>query len=269
MFITKLKMATITVLVGLACCLAGHSSMRAGQPPAVPPSKDDESTKQPEKEDEKKFVELSAEETARIFPDGLSHDFGIIPSGSLLVHSFRIVNNTAKTMHIASVRGSCPAPRGRALEYTLKPGQETAVVIQWESLHFNGPRTGTLFVLLDAPVLSEVRLTAQANSRRDISFTPQILDFAKIKRGATPTKQMTVTFPSHPKMEVTDVKCESNYIRVKLQELVRGSEATFCQISATVRADIPEGRWQSDVKVFTTNPEMPCVQVPVRLEVER
>ena len=61
----------------------------------------------------------------------LSRDFGSVPRGQVLTHPFRLVNTTKQPIHIAGVRVSCSAcTSARALQTTLAPGQETAVLVQ-------------------------------------------------------------------------------------------------------------------------------------------
>ncbi len=107
-----------------------------------------------------------------------------------------------------------------------------------------------------------------ANSRDDLAFFPNELDFAKIKRGATPTTHMTVTYPAKARVQVTGAKCDNDHIDVKLLELARGTTERSYRISATVRADIPQGELHTYVELATNNPAMPCLRVPLHVEVE-
>jgi hypothetical protein len=114
----------------------------------------------------------------------------------------------------------------------------------------------------------EVRLWVRANSREDLAFSPKELDFGKIQRGATPTTQMTVTYPASAKVQVTGAKCDSEHIDVKLQELANGTTERSYQVSATIRADIPEGNLHATVELTTNNSAMPRLLVPLQIEVE-
>jgi len=198
----------------------------------------------------------------------LSFDFGTVPMGQKLVHPFRIVNNTKDTVHIESVRVSMGSLTHRALQYTLAPGQETAIVVQMDTRTFRGVRKQGIFVTFDSPRLAEVQLMVQANSRDDLVFTPDSIDFNKIKRGTTPTQQMAVTFLGKPKILVTGAKCDSNFILLKLLELRREGNEVIYQVSATVRCDLPLGKWYTDIWLTTNDADLPKLRVPVMLEME-
>src|SRR5205807_1531741 len=108
----------------------------------------------------------------------------------------------------------------------------------------------------------------QAESRDNMAFFPDDLDFGKIKRGDAPTKHMIVAVPDQPELQVTGAKCDSKFIQVKVQELGRGKTRAIYQVSATVRADIPEGALNAEVELTTNNPAMPKLFIAVRVEVE-
>ena len=58
----------------------------------------------------------------------LSKDFGSVPRGPTLKHSYRIVNNTGAPVHISGVRVSCGCVSASALKTDLGPAEETAIV---------------------------------------------------------------------------------------------------------------------------------------------
>src|SRR5688572_11836249 len=101
--------------------------------------------------------------------DGLSKDFGSVPHGQTVSHTFRIVNNTGSPLRIAGVRVSCGCVTAQALKTYLTPGQETAILANMDTSRFQNSRTVTIYVTFDSPGYAEVRLWVRANSREDIS----------------------------------------------------------------------------------------------------
>jgi hypothetical protein len=114
----------------------------------------------------------------------------------------------------------------------------------------------------------EVRLWVQADSRDDLALFPQTFDFGKIGRGATPTQQVIVSFPSQARVQVNEARCENKFIQVKLRELTGDKGSRIYRVSASVRADIPEGSLGTHVELSTNNPAMPRLRVPLSVEVE-
>lgn len=198
----------------------------------------------------------------------LSKDFGSVPRGTVAVHPFRLVNNTGKPVQISSVRVSCGCTTARALQTFLAPGQETAIVAQMNTRVFYNTRNVTIYVQFSQPRFEEVRLWVQANSRDDVAFTPDTLNFGKIKRGTTPTSEVTVSFLGNGQTQIIEAKCDSNYITPSFQEVRRDVSEVSYKVTAQMRPDTPAGKWYSDVWVKTNNPAMPKLRIPLTVEVE-
>jgi Protein of unknown function (DUF1573) len=198
--------------------------------------------------------------------DELSRDFGSVPRGQLLTHYFRIVNNTDKPVQIASVSVSCHCVDARALQRVLQPGQETAIEAKMDTNRFTNSRTVTIYVLFAQP-RQEVRLWVQANSREDVTFTPDNLAFGQVKRGTKAESKITISFLGG-QTKILEMKSDSNYVIPSLKELQRGNGETAYEITAKLREDTPAGKWFTDVWLKTNNNGMQRLRVPVTVEVE-
>ena len=100
---TAIAIATQLMLMALTCsgvCLMECSTMPAGQPalllPTLPSFK--------ERADDNKITRYDDEIDEKMFPDGLMHDFGMLPMGIKAYHAFRIVNTSDVPLRISSVR---------------------------------------------------------------------------------------------------------------------------------------------------------------------
>ncbi len=202
------------------------------------------------------------------FFDELSFDFGAVPRGPELSHPFRVVNKTDQTVQIGQVRVSCGmCSAARALQTTLAPGQETVILAQMHTSRFANLKQITIYVTFTQPKFEEVRLSIQANSRDDVSFNPDSLDFGKVKRGAAPTQTMTISFYG-TSARVVEAKSESNYVQVETKEAKGAGSDNSYQLEAKIRPDTPVGKWYTDIWVITDSPAMPKLRVPLTVEVE-
>lgn len=202
--------------------------------------------------------------------DELTFDFGSVPTGQVVSHPFRIVNNTKQTVHIASVRVSCgKCSHARALQHTLQPGQETAIIAEMYTNMFRGTTKAiTIFVLFDQPRFEEVKLWIQANSREDVVFSPDNIAFGVVKRGQEPESRLTIAFQGGVVTKITEVKSESNYVKPAIKEVKRPNGDIAYEVSAKLRGDTPAGKWYTDIWLKTNNPSIPKLRVPVTVEVE-
>jgi len=210
---------------------------------------------------------LSATWADALFEE-FSKDFGSVPRGPMLTHSFRVVNNTRGPVNIASIRVSCGCVSAVALKGHLQPGESTYIVARMDTTRFTGLRSVTIYVQFDQPAFEEVRLWVQANGRNDFSITPDTLAFGKLKRGGTPTASVLLSFYGNTDVQVTEVQCESNYIQPRVQEVRRTDSEVTYQVTARLRGDAPVGKWYTDVWVKTNNLGMPPIRIPLTVEIE-
>jgi hypothetical protein len=210
---------------------------------------------------------LSATWADALFEE-FSKDFGSVPRGPTLTHPFRVVNNTRGPVNIASVRVSCGCVSASAVKTHLAAGEATHILAQMDTTRFTGLKSVTIYVQFNQPAFEEVRLRVQANGRDDFSVTPDTLAFGRLKRGGTPAVSVLIAFYGNNATKITDVKCESNYIQPKVQEVRRQETEVSYQLTARVRGDAPVGKWYTDVWLKTNNEGMPQIRVPLMVEIE-
>jgi hypothetical protein len=195
------------------------------------------------------------------------HDFGVVPRGQQLVHYFRIANPTSKTLHISNVRVSCGCTSAQALETTIAPGRETAVYAVMNSQRFVGSKQVTIYVTFDQPRYEELRTVVQAFAREDLIFSPDNINFGKVKHGDVKSASMNITIYNGA-VQILEANSDSNYIRPSLKEIRRAGNETTYQVEAKVRGDTPVGLWFTDIWVKTNNASYAKLRVPVTVEVE-
>jgi hypothetical protein len=200
--------------------------------------------------------------------EGLSRDFGSVPRGPLLSHPFRLTNNTGVPVTISNLRVSCGCVTARALESELAPGQSTAILTEMDTRRFQRDKNVTIYVQFSQPSFEEVRLWVQANSREDITFTPEALAFGQIKHGSSPTARLNVSFVGNSQWRITGVSSDSNYITTTLKALPGNAMEVNYQVTAQLRSDTPAGRWYTDIWLKTNDPTTPRVRVPLSVEIQ-
>lgn len=200
--------------------------------------------------------------------DELSKDFGTVPRGPQLQHSFRIKNNTGQVVTIAAVRVSCGCVSATALTNILQPGETTSILAKVDTTRFAGVKNVTIFVTFSRPTLEETRLWVQFNGRDDLVVTPDSLAFGVVKKGVGPDKAVNITFYGNNFTQITEVKTDSNYIQASVKEGPRQFTQVDYTLTAKIRPDTPAGRWYSDVWLTTNNPAIPKIRVPMTLEIE-
>ena len=63
----------------------------------------------------------------KMFPDGVAHDFGVVPHGAQLFHRFNITNIYAVRMEITSITPGCGCITATAGKRVLEPNEKTTL----------------------------------------------------------------------------------------------------------------------------------------------
>jgi hypothetical protein len=198
--------------------------------------------------------------------EGLTHDFGSVPRGPAVTHYYRFTNNTSSTVRITSVNVSCGCTTATALQNYVKPGESSAIQAQMDTRRFVGPKTVTIYIRFDQPAWEEVRLSISANGRDDIGMNPESFAFGPVARGTTPARQTIVSFTNGT--QLTNVAAESNYVQLQAKQVQGNGFGVNYEVTATLRADTPVGKWYTDVWLTTNNPSTPRLRVPLTVDVE-
>lgn len=198
--------------------------------------------------------------------DTLSHDFGNVPIGPQLQHTFYFKNNTTHSLHIGSVRVSCGCVSAAADGRVIAPGQTGFVHASMDTKRFVGTKSVTVFVTFDQPQLEEVRLVVNAYGRNDITLSPENLAFGTVRKGVGGTASTTLNLTGGAR--VTEAACESGYIKLAMEERTSPNGIAQYSLKATLRSDIPVGKWYTDVWVKTTHGETSRIRIPLTVEVE-
>jgi hypothetical protein len=200
--------------------------------------------------------------------EGLTRDFGSVPRGPMLTHPFRLTNNTGAAVTISNVRVSCGCTSAHALQNELAPGESTAIVANMDSRRFWGVKRVTIYVQFSQPSFEEVRLWVQANSRDEITVTPDSLAFGQVKKGGSPVVTVAVSLMGVTSWKITGVTSESNYVQATLKTLAGASGEVNYQVAAKLRSDTPVGKWYTDLWLETNNASTPRIRVPLTVEVQ-
>lgn len=198
--------------------------------------------------------------------DAQSHDFGNVPIGPQLQTTFTLKNTTDQNIRIVSARVSCGCVTPTVTPGTVAPGQSTTVHASMDTRRFIGAKTVTIFVLFDQPQLQEVSLVVSAFGRNDVTFSPDTLAFGQMKRGESRSVGTTITFYGNTK--ITQAACDSGYVKLTLDGGQQSTNGTSYSLKATMRPDIPVGKWFTDVWVSTSQSGNNKIRIPLTVDVE-
>lgn len=193
-------------------------------------------------------------------------DFGSVPRGIVCLHQFTIHNPFDKPMTLASVRSSCVCASATLNKREIPPGENATLTVSVDTSKYVGQRIFTIFVLLEQPLVQELQFQVQAESREDITLSPQQLAFGRITRGQAAEASVTITRYSVPSWQITAIENDNAYIEAQLTELRRDASQVQYRLTARLRPDVPAGSWYAELWLRANDGSR--ILVPLTVEVE-
>jgi hypothetical protein len=202
----------------------------------------------------------------KMIKGGLTHDFGTVPRGSQLAHSFTVTNIYAVRMEITRITSGCGCVSATCGKRVLEPRESTTIDVRMDARRFAGLKTVGVRVNVGPEFISTAELRVTANSRADIVFNPGQVSFGTVTRGQTPTQSIDVEYAGRLPWQVSEVVAKGVPYTVSIKELYRRPDKgqVGYRLAVVLKADAPLGVLKHEVFLKTNDPASP--QVPVLVE---
>src|SRR5947209_18604925 len=109
------------------------------------------------------FVQTAAAQSTawadKLFGGATTHDFGVVPRGAQLKHSFKITNIYKEPLEITNVRVSCTCLTAVASTKVLQPNETATLDITMDGRQFSGPKMIRIYVTVGPKYVSTATLT--------------------------------------------------------------------------------------------------------------
>lgn len=214
---------------------------------------------------------LAVPETARgaSWADALfserGHDFGPVPRGGVVRHSFILTNRLGEPVTIVDVRASCGCTTGWANASLVQPGQSATVEAQMDTRNFVGLKQTVLYVSLmtTSGRQGEAHLNVSSMILSDVVLNPGALDFGVVARGGAPALSLTIDRVDNGQWQVQRMVSGCRAINASMVETGRGPRGVGYRLDVSVRPDAPAGTFRDEIRIFTNDAETPVIPVLV------
>jgi hypothetical protein len=217
------------------------------------------------------FAPAAAAQTAwadKLFANMTTHDFGAVPRGQQLKHTFKMTNIYKEPLDLTQVRVSCGCVTAIPTVKTLQPNETAELNITMDARQFSGPKSVRVYVTVGPKYVSTATLTVLANARSDVVFNPGEIDFGGVTRGQTPTRTIDVEYAGTFDWQVSEiVKSASAPFELKVEPLpqqVSQVARRGYRIFATLKADAPAGPFKQEIVLKTNDPSNPVLTFNVQ-----
>jgi hypothetical protein len=203
------------------------------------------------------------QEWVRAMFEEKEHDFGTVPRGAAASFEFKLVNKYLEPVHIVSARSSCGCTTPRIKKADLKTYEEGAIICEFNTTSFIGPKSAVVTVVFDRPFYGEMQLVVKGNIRSDILTEPGIIEFGDVDLGTSKGAKVQVSYQGTKDWKVKDVRSENRHLGVKLTTNQSAGRTTYT-MDVFLKETAPPGEFNDQVVLVTNEEQFNYVTIPVR-----
>lgn len=194
--------------------------------------------------------------------DAPVHDFGAVAQGTVVRHVFRLRNDGDKALRITEVSAPCGCAVALLPDRPVPPGEEGAIEVAFDTSHFRGRKTKSVFVSTNDPSQSLRQLTLTGDVTAEVVADPPVLYLGRVHPGTNTTAEIRLISTSGMSLEGVGAAAENPSIRLEVEPL-EGSGDTGRRIVVRIEPDMPRGSFSDIVRIAATGPSHAEMEVPV------
>jgi hypothetical protein len=195
-----------------------------------------------------------------------SHDFGTVPNGPVVTHTFKLKNYGPDTIQITGVQSACGCTAVLASTPELGAGDEGGVEVALDTYKLAGEQSKTITVKSSDPIRPELPLTLHGTVATDLKAAPARLYLGHLPAGAVVSQYVDVTL-ARPDVQVTGVSSESG--RFSLETTPLDPPAHGVRVRVTLLPTSDTGTFDDRIVVSSNSTTQPTITIPVLGAIER
>jgi P pilus assembly chaperone PapD len=141
-------------------------------------------------------IKVNPASKARIDIVSDNYDFGSIPRGAIVVHSFVVKNAGQDTLSITNVKPTCGCTTAPLTDSLVAPGEQTDIKATFNTQKFNGRVKKQIYVDSSDPIKPYLKVSFSAiinNPLQTIVSEPSEADFGLVKAGKSSELKVKIT----------------------------------------------------------------------------
>jgi len=207
-------------------------------------------------------------------PDGLVHDFGMVPRGAQLHHRFTITNIYAVPMEITAVEPQCGCTTAVASKRTLAPLETATIDAVMDTTRFKPgeeKKSVAIKVKVGPQFIDTAILTVTANARADLVLNPSEVAFGSVTRGEAASQTIEIDYAGVLDWQIKEVMAKDLPLDVKFTKKAAKpgeTDRVGYTITVTLKGEAPLGTLKEEIYLKTNDPDRPLVPIVVQALVQ-
>lgn len=193
----------------------------------------------------------------RVIVPHLAYDFGKVPSGTPVEHTFTLRNGGAAPLRVERIHAACGCTAAMIDSNVIAPGEEAKIKTTFDTTGFQGAKMKTVRVFTNDPRQSSFVLSLKGYVQSEVELQPVRLFFGDVMRGQSPSLAADIAVAAGADAKVIDVSSKSPYVDARLDDSGKP------RVVATIRPNAPVGVLRERIVIRTTSPQAPVLNLPV------
>ena len=194
----------------------------------------------------------------------LSHDFGSIEQGSKVVHQFTIRNTGTAPLTLTRLSLSEPGMTAK-MRPSIQPGEQAALTIEWDTAGVKGAVEGKAVVEVNDPARPQVTFVLTGVVKQGIEFLPYQAIYASLYQGESGHRSVRIVNNRERPLGISRLEQQGQHFHAAITPVEPGK---LYELEVTVPATVAPGRYSEAVFLYTDDPKVSRLMVPVNVIVK-
>ena len=188
-----------------------------------------------------------------------SANFGRVSQGETISVKFQIRNSGSKSLTITGLEFSMPGMNAR-VKQEIDAGSSSEIVISWDTSRLRGDVKGQAVLTLSDPQTSKVILTLRGTVVPSIEILPRPAVYISQFSGEEKTASLRIRNNQQRQLNLVRLESKGKHFQAGYEVLEAGK---LFEITVTIPADTPIGRYRESLLVHTDDPELQRIHLEI------
>lgn len=203
-------------------------------------------------------------QTPRLVVDQPVYDFGESDNSQVIEHTFTLRNEGDATLHITQTRSSCGCTVAQLSAQEIEPGQSATLTGRFNLAGRSGRQQSVITVTTDDPQNPSQQLSMQGDVSQPVTIRPARIFFGQLSSQQDAERTVDITSRPGEELDIQSIDPLPPHLEA---EWVTSEPGRSHTITVRTQPPLPAGLLQATLRVHTTHPRRPVIEVPIIAQV--